>query len=82
MGLADGKKDVIQEYLDNKKVRLEAAMKIADNFTVINELEFRAYLRNKFDADISELDSRTRDRAKLSFLTQSHDQRIRTTSKN
>ena len=74
--MAAGDKNVLADYPRKKQQKLAAAMDMPDNFITINDNDFKTYLRTKFDADVSELDSKTRDRAKLGFLIQSHEQRM------
>lgn len=76
LAIAAGDKSALADYPRKKQQKLEAAMDMPDNFITINDNDFKTYLRTKFDADVQELDSKTRDRAKLGFLIQSHEQRL------
>jgi len=77
-GLAKGNKDVLKEYLAERKRRLEEAQQNPEQgFSHLDENEVREYLKIKFGADYNELDVRTKDKVKLTYFVQCQEQKLK-----
>ena len=74
-GLAEGNKLILQEYLKERSVIFQECKNKLEEYEQIDEDKFWKYMLITYDATANQVDSLTRDKAKLAYFLQLQEQK-------